>query len=59
MTDSLFARTQLAIEERRQLQLRTRALKAEQEYEREQVRLAVFESAMLRSESKAFRDNRE
>ena len=58
MTDPLLACGQLTIEESRQLKLRARALKAEQEHELERLRLAVFDSAMLRSESKACRDNR-
>ena len=58
MTGSLLVRAQLAIEESRTLQYRSRALKAESNIEREQLRLAVLESAMLRSEIKACRDNR-
>jgi hypothetical protein len=59
MTDSLLARAQLAIEESRKLQDQSRSLKVELESQREQLRLALFESAMGRSESKAYRDNRD
>jgi hypothetical protein len=55
--DSLFARSQLAIEESRQLRLQSRALHDEQNLRREGLRLSVFESAMQRSELKAYRDN--
>ncbi|MBV9062776.1 MAG: hypothetical protein JOY77_07580 [Alphaproteobacteria bacterium] len=58
MIDPLFARAQLAIEESRQLQLGKRALRAERECKREQLRSAIFESAMARSKSKAHRDGR-
>jgi len=59
MIDPLFGRAQLAIEESRALQDRRRALQAEYDIERGQLRLAVFECAMCRSESKARRDDRE
>ena len=59
MTDPLFARAELAIQESRQLQRGSRALHADREHDRDQLRLAIFESAMVRSESKALRDNRE
>jgi len=58
MIDPLFARAQLAIEDSRHLQRRSRALQAEHEHEREQLRLTVFESAMARSEIKAIRDDK-
>jgi hypothetical protein len=58
MFDSLFARSQLAIEESRQLQLQSRALRDERDLRREELRLSVFESAMQRSEFKAYRDNK-
>jgi hypothetical protein len=55
--DSLFARCHLAIEESRTLQLRSRALQQERNLLREKLRLSVFESAMQRTEIKAYRDN--
>jgi hypothetical protein len=58
MSDSLFARSQLAIEESRQLQLQSRALQDERDLRREELRLSVLESAMQRSEFKAHRDNK-
>jgi hypothetical protein len=57
MIDPLFARAQLAIEESQLLQRRSRALQAERDFERRQLRLAVLESAMSRSEHKAHQDN--
>jgi hypothetical protein len=57
MNDPLFARAQLAIEESRELQRRSRVLRREYVRKRERLRLAVFESKMVRSESKACRDN--
>ena len=59
MIDPLLARAQLAVEESRALQIRSRELQAQQLRERAQLRLAIFESAMYRSETKAHRDNRE
>ena len=58
MVDSLFTRSQLAIEDSRQLRLQSRALQDEQNLRREELRLSVFESAMQRSEFKAYRDNK-
>jgi hypothetical protein len=59
MIDSLFVRAQLAIEESRALQSRSRALHAEQDAQRDRLRSSIFESAMLRSETKALRENKE
>jgi hypothetical protein len=57
MVDSLFVRSQLAIEESRQLRLQRKALQDEQNLRREGLRLSVFESALQRSELKAYRDD--
>jgi hypothetical protein len=59
MIDPLLARAQLAIEESRALQGQSKALQAEQLRERDELRVAVLESAMYRSETRAHRDNRE
>jgi hypothetical protein len=59
MIDPMLTRAQLAVEESRALQSQSRALRAEQLRERAQLRVAIFESAMYRSEAKAHRDNRE
>jgi len=59
MIDPLFARAQSAIEESWLLQKQSRALQAERDYERHELRLNLFECAMSRSESKAHRDNKE
>lgn len=59
MIDSLFARAQVAIDESWALQNRSRALQAERARDRDELRLAVLESAMYRAEMKAYRDNRE
>ncbi|HZR72623.1 hypothetical protein [Bradyrhizobium sp.] len=58
MTDPLFARADLAIEESLHLRRSSRVLKSQFDHERETLRVAVFESAMLRSESKAYRDDK-
>ena len=58
MTDVLFARAQLAIEESRTLQDQSHALRKSGELEREGIRRAVFDSASVRSEIKAYRDDR-
>jgi hypothetical protein len=58
MTDSLFARSQLAIEESRQLQQRSSLLRARNGLEREDIRRAIFESASLRAEIGACQQDR-
>jgi hypothetical protein len=59
MIDPLLARAQLAIEEGQLLQRQSRTLQLQHERNREQLRMTVFESAMVRSESKALRDSRQ
>ncbi|MCA1544161.1 hypothetical protein I6F18_29915 [Bradyrhizobium sp. NBAIM32] len=59
MNDPLLDRAQLAIEESKALQRQRRALEAEQLHNREALRSAVLESAIGRTEIKAYRDNRE
>ena len=59
MIDPLLARAQLAIEESKALQTRKLALRAEQLHSRDALRLSIMESAMYRTESKAYRDDRE
>ena len=59
MIDPLFARSQLAIEESRQLLRQSRALQDELDGRREKLRHSIFESAMQRSEFNAYRDNKE
>ncbi|MDE2465275.1 MAG: hypothetical protein KGO02_16415 [Alphaproteobacteria bacterium] len=58
MTDPLFARARLAIEETLHLRHTGHVLKSQFDHERETLRLTVFESAMFRSESKAHRDDK-
>jgi hypothetical protein len=57
MPDSLLTRAQFAIEESRKLQRRSYTLRTERDLERGELRRAVFESAMLRSEIDAHRDD--
>jgi hypothetical protein len=57
MPHSLLARAQFAIEESRKLQHRSSTLRTECDLERRELRRVVFESAMLRSEVNACRDN--
>lgn len=59
MNDPLLTRAQLAIQESRTLRTQGRALQAEQIRVRDKLRLTILESAMYRSEAKAYRDNRE
>jgi hypothetical protein len=59
MIDPLLARAQLAIEEGQRLQHQSRTLQLQHARNRELLRMAVFESAMTRSESKALRDRRQ
>jgi len=59
MNDPLFDRAQLAIEESQALQKTKLALQAEQLHRREALRLSVMENAMYRTESKAYREDRD
>jgi hypothetical protein len=59
MVDPLFARAQLAIEESRELQRQSHDLKTQVDGQREKLRQSLFEAAMIRSEIKAYRDDRE
>lgn len=59
MNDPLLNRAQLAIEESQALQKTKLALQAEQLHRREALRFCVMESAMYRTESKAYREDRE
>ena len=58
MTDTVLARARLAVDEAAALRERRRLLRAESERNRELLQLAVAESAMLRVEIKAHRDDR-
>ena len=57
MTDPLFARSLLAVSENQEVREQRRSLRAQFDSEREQLRVSVYESASLRSEVKARRDN--
>ncbi|MCK1508405.1 hypothetical protein [Bradyrhizobium sp. 18] len=57
MPDPVHARAQLAIEEARQLKDEWRALVHASEIIRSACRLAVLESAMMREELRAYRNN--
>ncbi|MGY8709243.1 hypothetical protein RAD16_26165 [Bradyrhizobium sp. 18BD] len=59
MNDSLFARARLAIEESAALREQRRSLQEMFDRQREELRRSVLESAMSRSESSAYRQNRE
>ena len=59
MSDWLFTRAELAIQESRLLQSHRRASLAQHVQEREQLRITTFKSAMYRSETRAMRENRE
>ncbi|MHC4047674.1 hypothetical protein [Bradyrhizobium sp. 23AC] len=59
MTNALLARARLAVEENGELRRRQRHIQAQFERAREQLRLSVYESASIRSEIKARRDNEE
>ncbi|UWU70134.1 hypothetical protein [Bradyrhizobium sp. NC92] len=59
MNDPLFDRAQLAIEESQALQKTKLDLQAEQLHRREALRLSVMENAMYRTESKAYREDRD
>ena len=54
----LLERAHLAIEDSRELQRQSQIIRRQVDRERQKLRLAVFEAAMARSESKAFRDNK-
>lgn len=58
MTDPLFARAQLAIDESQLLRHSSRMLKSQFDHEREKLRVSLFEAAMSRSEAKAYRNNK-
>jgi hypothetical protein len=58
MPDPLFARAQLAIEESHRLQYQRDALRTRRDLQRGELRRAVFESAMMRSEINACRDDK-
>ncbi|WFU43750.1 hypothetical protein QA640_15685 [Bradyrhizobium sp. CB82] len=57
MTNPLLARAQRALEENASVRELRRLLLRQCSDEREQLRIAVFESAMSRSEVKAYRDD--
>jgi hypothetical protein len=57
MADFLLLRAQFAIEESRKLQHQSDALRKQRDLVRGELRRAVFESAMLRSEIVARRDD--
>jgi hypothetical protein len=56
--DDLLARANLVIEESERLQRISRALRVHNVYQREQVRFMRFDVASIRTEAKAFRDNK-
>lgn len=58
MSDPLLDRAELAIEESCSLRRERRARLDNQEQQLAELRLLVLESAMARSETKAYRDNR-
>jgi hypothetical protein len=57
MTDALLRRAEIAIEESRRLQHQSCGLRSQRDLTRGELRRAVFESAMLRSEIVARRDD--
>jgi len=59
MIDPLLARAESAIEESLRLQRQRRIMRADSSYDIERLRTARLESAMLRAETKAIRDDRE
>ncbi|MFC7696341.1 hypothetical protein ACFQX9_06365 [Bradyrhizobium sp. GCM10028915] len=59
MNDVLLARAERAIEASRALRAQRRAVADQLDHATRQVRRVVMESAMLRSELKALRDDRE
>jgi hypothetical protein len=58
MTDPLFARAQLAIEENRELRRQSRAAKTSNDDARQELRRTIFKSKMYISEIRAHRDSR-
>ena len=58
MIDLLLARARLAIEESRAARLRRRLLMAQHHGARNKLRCTILESAMVRSEVKAYREDR-
>jgi hypothetical protein len=58
MIDSLLSRAQLAIDESHALRARKRGIITQFEEASQSLRLAIFESAMIRTEVKAYRDDR-
>jgi hypothetical protein len=59
MHDPLLSRAVLAIEESNAIRERSRVLRVEQGRRRDQLRRAILESASMRTEAKACRDDRE
>jgi hypothetical protein len=59
MHDPLLSRAVLAIEESNAIRERSRVLRVEQDRRRDQLRRAILESASMRAEAKACRDDRE
>jgi hypothetical protein len=59
MTDPLFARAQLAIQENAALRAQRRVIANRHDEEARHLRREILESAMLRAEIKAYRDNSE
>ena len=59
MSDTLFARAARAIEASRALRAQHRVVVAQLDETKREARRVAMESAMLRSEIKALRDNRE
>ncbi|WP_245509296.1 hypothetical protein [Bradyrhizobium zhanjiangense] len=57
MTDALFARAQLALEENGEIRKQRHLLRTQFDDTREKLRLSIYESASVRSEIKARQDN--
>jgi hypothetical protein len=57
MTDPLFFRSELAIEESASIREQRRLIQDRFDHERKKLRVAVFESATSRAKIKADRDN--
>ncbi|RXH00970.1 hypothetical protein EAS61_07985 [Bradyrhizobium zhanjiangense] len=57
MTDALFARAQLALEENGEIRKQRHLLRTQFDDAREKLRLSIYESASVRSEIKARQDN--
>jgi hypothetical protein len=58
MIDSLLCRARLAIEESQRMREQRRLLRAQQEKAIDELRYAVVESASIRTEVKALRDDK-